>query len=295
MASKQLDIEKMIMQARYELALETESAKVSEMSDMERKQYLKRISDLLECVSTMLDANNTLGEEQKQMEAKLEQTEERLASALDVIEQLQSELSKTKGKNASSQRNRYGKNSEKNTRKPSVDKGRTKEEEEDDYIESEGKQQEPPEDEAIVEDSSNEKKAESRDLSNRPDHYKTMHADICVFHECDLNKLKDMGLEFIRYSRPVDQYDRISKIRQDRYQYAWVRDKNGQEFHFFVPKPRNEETPTCVFKDEADYDMPHLVPHTSGTSSFLSDIAVNRFQYCISSGREMYRMAVSVR
>lgn len=33
-----------------------------------------------------------------------------------------------------------------------------------------------------------------RDLSNRPDHYNKIHADVCVIHECDLDKLKEMGL-----------------------------------------------------------------------------------------------------
>ena len=31
-----------------------------------------------------------------------------------------------------------------------------------------------------------------RDLSNRPDHYNTMNADICIVHDCDLEKLKEM-------------------------------------------------------------------------------------------------------
>ena len=44
-----------------------------------------------------------------------------------------------------------------------------------------------------------------------------MSADICVVHDCDLDKLKEMGLEFIRYTRPVDQFDRVSLTRQDRF------------------------------------------------------------------------------
>ena len=127
-------------------------------------------------------------------------------------------------------------------------------------------------------------------MSNRPDHYNTMHADICVVHDCDLEKLKEMGLEFIRYTRPVDQFDRVSLIRQDRYLYVWVRDKNGNEFPIFIPKSREDEKRECVFVNESKYDIPCLVPHTSGTYSMISDLGVNRFQYALSSGREMYRM-----
>lgn len=45
-----------------------------------------------------------------------------------------------------------------------------------------------------------------------------------------------------------------------------------------------------MFVNESEYDYPRLVPHTSVTSNGLSDFIVNRFQYAISSGREMYRM-----
>lgn len=75
-----------------------------------------------------------------------------------------------------------------------------------------------------------------------------------------------MGLEFIRYTRPVDQFDRISMTRQDRYLYAWVRDKDGNELAFFVPKDEGVEQRACTFVDESKYDMPSMVPHTSSTS-----------------------------
>jgi IS1 family transposase len=117
-----------------------------------------------------------------------------------------------------------------------------------------------------------------------------MHADVCVIHDCDLEKLKEMGLEFIRYTRPVDQFDRVSVTRQDRYLYVWVRDSSGNEFPFFVPKSREDEKRECVFAGESKYDMPSLVPHTSATYSMISDLGVNRFQYALSSGREMFRM-----
>lgn len=116
-----------------------------------------------------------------------------------------------------------------------------------------------------------------------------MHPDLCVIHDCDLDKLKEMGLEFIRYTRPVDQFDRISIIRQDRYLYAWVRDKEGKEFPYFVPLPEDNSR-RCMLSNEDMYDMPVVIPHTSCTSNMLSDLSVNRFQYAISTGREMYRM-----
>jgi len=64
MASQHIDIEQMVMRARYEMHLEKEASSVkgSRLSDMEREDYQKRIDDLLNAVTTLLDANNAMGE-----------------------------------------------------------------------------------------------------------------------------------------------------------------------------------------------------------------------------------------
>lgn len=128
----------------------------------------------------------------------------------------------------------HGKNNEKQTGDKSVNTGKTKDEEEGEYIENGCEQPSDSDDSDEVTDT--EATNPKKDLSQRPDHYKTMKAEVLVVHDCDKDKLKAMGLEFIRYTRPVDQFDRISMTRQDRYLYAWVRDKDGNELAFFVPK-----------------------------------------------------------
>ena len=54
----------MVMQTRYEMQLDAaaSSVKGSQLSDMEREDYQKRINDLLDAVTTLLDANNAMGE-----------------------------------------------------------------------------------------------------------------------------------------------------------------------------------------------------------------------------------------
>lgn len=84
----------------------------------------------------------------------------------------------------------------------------------------------------------------------------------------DLDKLKEMGLEFIRYTSLIDQLDRISIIHQDRYLYVWVRDKTGNEFPYFVPHPEDNSR-GCMLSNEDMYDMPSIIPHTSCTSNML--------------------------
>ena len=279
MALQVTDIERMIMQARYMMQLEASSVPV-ELTDMEREGYRKQIDELIRGMQALLDANNAMGE--------------RLKRITEDYESLKAEHEKLKGQLEYRKRAQYGKVSEKKpTDNPPSDKGVTKDDEEEEYIENGSRNDIPPaedpEENADPSPSETPEKKE-RDLSNRPGHYNTMHADICVEHDCDLDRLKELGLEFIRYTRPVDQFDRISLVRQDRYRYVWVRDKDGNEFSFFIPKSQEKEKRKCVFVNESKYDKPNLIPHTSSTYSMLSDLAVNRYQYALSCGREMYRM-----
>ena len=285
MAYQNIDIERMIMQARYKMQLEAEapSVKGGQLSDMEREEYQKQINDLLQAVETLLKSNNTMSEELRRITV--------------AYEGLKSKYEKFEGELAMRKRGQYGKKNEKSTETSETTSASdgSKDEDENDYIENGSRNDVPPADGGQEDEDENAAPAapqekQPRDLTNRPDHYNTMHADICVVHDCDLEKLPEMGLEFIRYTRPVDQFDRVSVTRQDRYLYVWVRDKNGNEFPFFIPKSRSDEKRECVFVDESKYDTPSLVPHTSATYSMLSDLGVNRFQYALSSGREMYRM-----
>ena len=278
MADRHIDIEHMVMQARYAMQLEREAASVrgGELSDMEREGYQKQIDDLLNTVSTLLDANNAMGE--------------KLDKVTAAYTDLKAKYEKLEGELAMRKRARYGKGSEKPKDDSSSSDEKTKDDDENDYIENDSKRDVPPaeEPEDDVTPSSENPVKKERDLSNRPNHYDKGHADIHVIHECDLDKLKELGLEFIRYTRPVDQFDRVSITRQDTYRYVWVRDKNtGKEFAFFVPK---KEKRACVFVNESDYDEPSLVPHTSCTCRMISDLGVNRYQYALSCGREMFRM-----
>ena len=289
MANQHIDIERVVMQVRYKMQLEAEasSARVDQLSDMEREQYQNQIKDLLQAVETLLKSNNVMGERVAQLE-KIAQD----------YEDLKAENAKLRGELAMRKRGQHGKKSEKpkTTSESSAASDGSKDGDEGNYIENGSKNDVPPavddqdvEDEEASQAELQEKKP--RDTSNRPEHNNTMHADMCVIHDCDIDKLDELGLEFIRYTRPVDQFDRVSLTRQDRYRYVWVRDKEtGKEFAFFVPKSREDEKRECVFVNESKYDTPCLVPHTSATSSMLSDLGVNRFQYALSSGREMYRM-----
>lgn len=87
MAGQHIDIERMVMQARYAMQLEREAASVrgGGLSDMERERYQKQIDDLLNAVSTLLDANNAMGE-------KLEKARAAYADLKAKYEKLEGEL-----------------------------------------------------------------------------------------------------------------------------------------------------------------------------------------------------------
>ena len=231
MADIHIDIERMIMHSNYLLEVDNSSAS-NGLSDMERKQYLDQIKELVQTVQTLLDANIALGNKQKELQAEADR---KIAGLQDQVDKLTGELQARR-------RKMHGKNNEKQTGNKSVNTGKTKDEEEGEYIENGCEQPSDSDDSDEVTDT--EATNPKKDLSQRP----------------------------------------------DRYLYAWVRDKDGNEFAFFVPKDEGVEQRACTFVDESKYDMPSMVPHTSSTSGMLSDLIVNRFQYAITSGREMYRM-----
>ena len=145
-------------------------------------EYEKRIKELLDAVSTLLDSNNELGE--------------RLSQSMEENQALKSRIAVLEGELSRGRRSRYGKSSEKSHGGPS-NKGKTKEEQEEDYIRNGSKKGVPVEETDEEDDEADEgtSSAASKeyDGSNRPDKYNTMHADICVIHECDLEKLKEPG------------------------------------------------------------------------------------------------------
>lgn len=238
MADIHIDIERMIMHSNYLLEVDNSSAS-NGLSDMERKQYLDQIKELVQTVQTLLDANIALGNKQKELQAEADR---KIAGLQDQVDKLTGELQARR-------RKMHGKKNEKQTGDKSVNTGKTKDEEEGGYIENGCEQPSDSDDSDEVTDT--EATNPKKDLSQRPDHYKTMKAEVLVVHDCD---------------------------------------KDGNEFAFFVPKDEGVEQRACTFVDESKYDMPSMVPHTSSTSGMLSDLIVNRFQYAITSGREMYRM-----
>ena len=64
MADIHIDIERMIMHSKYLLEVDNSSAS-NGLSDMERKQYLDQIKELVQTVQTLLDANIALGNKQR--------------------------------------------------------------------------------------------------------------------------------------------------------------------------------------------------------------------------------------
>ena len=69
MAHIPIDIDRMIMHSHSLLAAGKSSASDG-LSDMERKQYLDQIKELVQTVQTLLDANIALGNKQKKLQAE---------------------------------------------------------------------------------------------------------------------------------------------------------------------------------------------------------------------------------
>jgi hypothetical protein len=139
MADLKLDIARMVMQTRYEMQLEREasSERGGDLSDMDRENYQKRIDDLLNAVSSLLDANNAMGERIQKLEKIAEDYED-----------LKAENAKLKGELAMRKRAQYGKGSEKpkDTSESKSASDGSKDEDEEKYIENGSKNNVPPTD-----------------------------------------------------------------------------------------------------------------------------------------------------
>ena len=135
MADQHIDIERMIMQARYAMQLEQEAASVrgGELSDMEREEYQNRIKDLLNAVDTLLKANKALGERVSQLEKMAE-----------AYEDLKAKNAKLEGELAMRKRAQHGKGSEKPKDDSSSSDEKTKDDDENDYIENGSRKDIPP-------------------------------------------------------------------------------------------------------------------------------------------------------
>ncbi len=102
MADIHIDIERMIMLSNYLLEVGKSSASDG-VSDMERKQYLDQIKELVQTVQTLLDANIALGNKQKEQK---EESDRKIAS-------LQEQVDKLTGEQEARKRKMHGKNSKK--------------------------------------------------------------------------------------------------------------------------------------------------------------------------------------
>lgn len=136
MENPHIDIERMIMQSQYKQTLNSVSANTaSNMSDMERKDYEDKISELFKAVKTLLDHNNSMGRQLEEAKTSLQEANVTISKANDEIEALKAKISKLEGENAMRRRKTYGKSAESSS-SGNTDKGKTKDERESDFIEN---------------------------------------------------------------------------------------------------------------------------------------------------------------
>lgn len=125
MSKEPLDIERVIMLTRYELSLSQGAA--GRETPAHVMDYEKRIKDLLEAVSTLLEANKAMGE-------KIDALTDELTAMQAKNALLESQVVKLTGELAQHKRSRFGKRSEKSPDKLAHSKDNTKDESEDGYI-----------------------------------------------------------------------------------------------------------------------------------------------------------------
>ena len=109
MAEKErYDTERMIMRAQYAMSLIEDSWRGGNLSDMEREDFRRQISELLQGMTTLLDSNTRLGQELADARKDLSAARDDLSKANKKIGVLESEIKYLKGKQNASNRHRYG-------------------------------------------------------------------------------------------------------------------------------------------------------------------------------------------
>ena len=107
MAEKErYDTERMIMRAQYAMSLIEDSWRGGNLSDMEREDFRRQISELLQGMTTLLDSNTRLGQELADARKDLSAARDDLSKANKKIGVLESEIKYLKGKQNASNRHR---------------------------------------------------------------------------------------------------------------------------------------------------------------------------------------------
>jgi len=290
--NKVSDIDRMIMESRYLDSLDREDRSVG-LPKQERSQYLDTIKSLNDTNKSLSDTNKSLNDTNKSLTTEIQELkgiikveqvrnaklDEQLKALLKEIKKLQRELKKYKDRNDRSNRNQFGRSSQK--RRPEQETQPSRQEEADNFdgtsesIESETVQQP----QKTNEEAAGQASTQQPHVRGPRGPYNTMHADMVEIIKCRTDVVPE-GMRFICV-KTVSEYEKISAIKETRYEVMVVEDEEGNRHDIFVPEnPSEKRRPNT-----------ETMPGTHDKPSFFSFLATARHQMNIPVYREMIQMA----
>lgn len=277
-----IDIDRMVMEARYMESLENGSS--SSLSEMERQDYENRLQAQQDYIDSLKDIIATLKQTLESVRASNLRNEKLIQDLTSEISTLRKIIADLTDRDRRHNKNTYGKKSRKSGSHRNEDSDRTKEK--DDYdgshtdVPSEQKT-----DESVAEDGLDMSKVKSEHLNGERGprgSYSKMDAARVTTLLCDISNLPE-GMKFVCF-KEVDEYDKISYVECVSYQVAVLEDEFGVRHEYFCAKD----------KEKAAGRRPHLnvIPGTHGTPEFVADLAVDCHQLLVPNYREGIRMKI---
>lgn len=277
-----IDIDRMVMEARYMESLENGSS--SSLSDMDRQDYENQISGLKETIRTLQSMIKTLQLTIESLNASNSRNEKQNQELTSEIVALRKIIADLTDRDRRHNKNTYGKKSHKSA--GCCNEGTDRVKEKDDYDgahtdELSGhKISEPATDEGL---DISKVKSEHLDGERGPrGSYTKMDAARVTTLLCDISNLPE-GMKFVCF-KEVDEYDKISYVECVSYQVAVLEDEFGVRHEYFCAKD----------KEKAAGRRPHLnvIPGTHGTPEFVADLAIDCHQLLVPNYREGIRMKI---
>lgn len=291
MKEEPIDIDRMVMSARYLHALDIEySQGEGSLSDMERKDYIDLISSQRESIDQLKGMVSELRDTIRSLNESLAFRDKQNSDLLARVESLNASLAYANEKLAIRNKERFDRSSRSNRdRKEKSVRKKSREEEKDDYEgptaqgSSSSKMSGGSEAPVSSDESSLDKsKVSSEHLDGKRGprgKYTTMDAARVVSHRTSLMAEVPEGWRFIDYKR-VDEFTKISYVQCDRFTVAVYEDDFGFRHEYYSPvDPSDEKRPRM-----------NTVPGTHCTPEFLSEIILDNIKFSQPNHRGNDRM-----
>lgn len=278
--NKKTDIERMVMEAHYLDALETESKASSPLSEMEGEDYINQIHELRNLVASLKSTLKTMAISLESLNKAMIAKDNVIAELTATIKRLEEEIRTLRDRCDYNGKNTFGRKSLMRKKNPTEDTNRM--ERKDDY---DGTDLSCSSDTDKVNDAKpldrTKVKSEHLDRNGGPrGPYTPMDAARVITLESGMSGIPPEAK--IIGSKIIEEYTKESYVVCTRFKVIVYEDTEGHRHEYYEPR------------NVGDTRRPHVntVPGTHATPEFLSDLIVDSVQVGLPNQRMGIRMLI---